>query len=270
MAYACEIRNAFGLRGINSYGGNLLRISVDNSRLHLQTSVTSLSTSYSFTEELETVIANITGHTGVTSISAVLDATFYAGDMVVGRGNVPTETDEPITDVVFENERIIYSHVVDGFTVRSQLNLPEFRTYGEFITILAEAGGEPLVNASVGFLIFPADIEIACLDTSSLEDTTITLDINSIPPTLTVVDGDPGDIYITINAEDGAINPFTELDPFYQDRVRGTVERVLLETDGVDIRTWALQSDFLHVSLETMDLNELVEILTHVASVGRD
>ena len=63
--------------------------------------------------------------------------------------------------------------------------------------------------------------------------------------------------------------PFTVLDPFYQDRIRNTVEEVLQETDGVDIRTWALQSDFNHVTLEAMTIEELVEILTHVAIVGR-
>ena len=78
------------------------------------------------------------------------------------------------------------------------------------------------------------------------------------------------DINITINnAAGGSLTPFTELDPFYQDRVRTTVERVLMETDGVTIRQWALESDLFHTSLETMDLNELVDILTHVAVVGR-
>ena len=78
------------------------------------------------------------------------------------------------------------------------------------------------------------------------------------------------DINITINnAAGGSLTPFTELDPFYQDRVRTTVERVLMETDGVTIRQWALESDLFHTSLETMDLNELVDILSHVALVGR-
>ena len=63
--------------------------------------------------------------------------------------------------------------------------------------------------------------------------------------------------------------PFTILDVFYQERVRRAVELVLQETDGVDIRTWALQSDFTHTELEWMTLPELVEILTHVAIVGR-
>ena len=103
---------------------------------------------------------------------------------------------------------------------------------------------------------------------------TVTIDTSFIQPpdgeiTVTVVDGDPGDIYITINAGEGSLAPFTDLAPFYQDRVRNTVERILQETDGVSIRQWALESDFLHTSLETMDLNELVEILTHVAIVGR-
>ena len=79
-----------------------------------------------------------------------------------------------------------------------------------------------------------------------------------------------GDINITINnAAGGSLTPFTELDPFYQDRLRSTVERVLMETDGVTIRQWALESDLFHTSLETMDLNELVDILSHVALVGR-
>ena len=80
-----------------------------------------------------------------------------------------------------------------------------------------------------------------------------------------------GDINITINnMAGGSLTPFTELAPFYQDRLRSTVERVLMETDGVTIRHWALESDLFHTSLETMDLNELVDILSHVALVGRD
>ena len=81
---------------------------------------------------------------------------------------------------------------------------------------------------------------------------------------------DTSEINITINnAAGGSLTPFTELAPFYQDRVRSTVERVLMETDGVTIRQWALESDLFHTSLETMDLNELVDILSHVALVGR-
>ena len=75
---------------------------------------------------------------------------------------------------------------------------------------------------------------------------------------------------ITINAGEGSLAPFNDLAPFYQERVRSSVEQVLMETDGVSIRQWALESDFFHTSLETMDLNELVELLTHVAVVGRD
>ena len=63
--------------------------------------------------------------------------------------------------------------------------------------------------------------------------------------------------------------PFTRLDPFYQERVRRSVELVLRETDGVSIRQWALESDFINTTLETMDLNEFTELMTHVAIVGR-
>ena len=116
---------------------------------------------------------------------------------------------------------------------------------------------------------------IRCINLNDFNDTTeITVDVSDVPESMVVrhiiIDGDPGDIYITINAGEGSLAPFNDLDPFYQDRVRSTVERVLLETDGTSIREFALLSDFFHTSLETMDLNELVEILTHVATVGRD
>ena len=63
--------------------------------------------------------------------------------------------------------------------------------------------------------------------------------------------------------------PFQLLAPFYQERVRRAVELVLQETDGTTIREFAIQSDFLNYALETMSLTELIEILTHVAIVGR-
>ena len=76
-------------------------------------------------------------------------------------------------------------------------------------------------------------------------------------------------ISITINAGEGSLTPSNDLATFYQVRVRFTIEQILQETDGVTIREFAIQSDFVHYSLETMDLNELVELLTHVAVVGR-
>ena len=76
-----------------------------------------------------------------------------------------------------------------------------------------------------------------------------------------------GSISIAINND--SPTPFTDLAQFYQDRVRASVEQVLQETDGVSIRQWALESDFINLTLETMTLPELVEILTHVAVVGR-
>ena len=74
-------------------------------------------------------------------------------------------------------------------------------------------------------------------------------------------------IYLTI--DNGPEAPFMELAGFYQERVRTAVERVLQETDGVSIHQFALQSDFINTTLETMTLNELVDLLTHVAIVGR-
>ena len=274
MAYICEVRNAFGISGATARSGNSLHLTISSSRLRVRSDGQAgnfiYSTSSTFIEdELKPAITSITGHTDIVAVSATMSPNLYAGDVLVQGGGVPEETAAPITDVLCEYNFISYSHLVDGFLVNNQISIPNFRTYWEFLDILRGASGEP-IDGTLGFLVFPAEVEIACLDIDSLEDTTITLDINSIPPTLTVVDGDPGDIYITINAEDGSPTPFNDLDPFYQDRVRDTVERVLLETDGVDIRTWALESDFLHTSLETMDLNELVEILTHVAVVGRD
>ena len=194
-----------------------------------------------------------------------------------------SQLDSPVVDYysVIKEVTIGYRAEVNGFGVWKRLvvSLDEevkVRTQLEAVRALRLFGFDiELEEETAEILANDIQPTIRCINLNDFNDTTeITVDVSDVPESMVVrhiiIDGDPGDIYITINAGEGSLAPFNDLDPFYQDRVRSTVERVLLETDGTSIREFALLSDFFHTSLETMDLNELVEILTHVATVGRD
>ena len=171
MAYACEIRNALGIRDFLVTSGYGFRIYLGRNHASIAGgNNTSYNISESFIEELEVAIASITGHTDISIATSVLAPYFYAGDTIVQGGQLPQETEEPITDVVLENNELHYTHIVDGFTLNNHINLPDFRTYWEFLDILREASGETITGRLDGFFLFPltatAEVEIACLDLS--------------------------------------------------------------------------------------------------------
>ena len=189
----------------------------------------------------------------------------------------------PETDPDFGNVRVqdqfTHSVYVPASAVQDDLGrLPRLRTLGEIANLYkllqfnnVEVMG-PFVNDSAPSI---ECIEVPVVDDSLEYNSELVLTggpeyVGTQITSITHDNREPLPVFnITINAGEGSLAPFNDLAPFYQERVRSSVEQVLMETDGVSIRQWALESDFLHTSLKTMDLNELVELLTHVAVVGR-
>ena len=269
MTYRCEINNFLGISGASSVNypfniGGYIQIQGHFPAIGVLTQEDLRAFVDSLVEE-DVDSAHI--NSGPTRYNIVDGGTPNAVSTVTFGG--------PLTDYyyLFGNMSITYYYIVEGIFLNRRLtiNIPEpveVRVYNDFIRYLNIIGFDLPMSAE-----HTATPSITCVEVNN-NDVVVNSVVTETPETTevthTIVDGDPGDIYITINAGEGSLAPFNDLDPFYQDRVRDTVERVLLETDGTSIREFALLSDFFHTSLETMDLNELVELLTHVATVGRD
>ena len=158
-----------------------------------------------------------------------------------GEGIVITGTAVPAPDP-------LQGLVVEYSTVT--INTPNDKIEGGGSAVIIQPGGDIQINAGGNGVVLegPAPTEPNHVVTKKYVD-------------------ENAPIHLTINNMVEA--PFMELAGFYQDNVRTAVERVLQETDGVSIHQFALESDFINTTLETMTLNELVELLTHVAIVGR-
>ena len=142
---------------------------------------------------------------------------------------------------------------LQGFTVEyttTTIQTPSDKIENEGSAVIIQPGGDININAGGSGVILEGPVPT---------------EPNHVVTKKYVDDNAP--IHLTINNMVEA--PFMELAGFYQDNVRTAVERVLQETDGVSIHQFALESDFINTTLETMTLNELVELLTHVAIVGR-